>query len=601
MGDNEEATLNTLTLHRKLITSNIQQHHGHVVNSVGDSLLAEFASVVEAVNSAVEIQAALKGANDNLPPVRRMEFRIGVNLGDVIVDGDQIYGDGVNVAARLENLAEPGGICISGVVHDQVRDKLALSYEDSGEQTVKNIARPVRVWRVLLGQAPQPERRPSMRRYWRRSALAAAAFTIIAGTFVIVQHVSIQPQSTHASVPAPLKPALTLPTIPSIAVLPFVNVSGDPQQGYFSDGITDDLTTDLSRLPNLFVIARSSSFTYKGNPENVQDIGRELGVRYLLEGSVRKAANQVRVNVQLIDAASGNQIWANRYDRKLADIFKLQDDIVHSLITTLGLQLSVLFKGGPIRQQTSNMEAYDYCLRGVEQLFNFTPNALAEAARMFEKAIALDPAYSDPYVGLAYLDWIRYAWQLNTHPQLLQSAEQLARKAISLDGSNSEAYAVLGSVEFFQNAPSQALADARHSIEIDPSNPFAYLVLSDISSMLGKPEAQLAYAEKALRLDPNHPETYSLEVGSAYNQLGKYQQALTALKAGIPNDPWTHVNLAYTYEEIGREQDAREEVAEVRRLAPKFSLEDITRKMRLDWNAPVPHRYLEDLHKAGLK
>jgi adenylate cyclase len=220
---------------------------------------------------------------------------------------------------------------------------------------------------------------------------------------------------------------------------------------------------------------------------------------------------------------------------------------------------------------------------------------------MFERAIGLDPSYADPYVGLGFLDWMKYAWQLDADPQLLQRAQQLASKAISLDGSNSEAYALLGSVEFFENRPNQALADARHAIEIDPSNSFAYITLSDISGLLGKPEEQLAYAQKGIRLDPNHPETYSLEVGSAYNQMGRYQQALTALKAGLPNDPWTHANLAYTYVKLGREQDAQAEAAEVIRLAPKFSLDEIRRKMNDDWKSPVLHSYLEDLRKAGLK
>ena len=603
MGDDEEATLRTLSAYRKVIDHCIENHRGRFVNSAGDSVLAEFTSVVEAVNCAVEIQNGLRAENASLSAERRMEFRIGINLGDVMVEGEQIYGDGVNVAARLESLAESGGICISGTVYEQVRDKLALSYEDGGEQPVKNIPRPVQVWRVKLDSTTREQREPRrVSRVVRRGgALSLAGLAIAIATFLIVQHVSLKPPHTSASIPPQEKPALALPSIPSIAVLPFTNISGDREQEYFSDGITDDLITDLSRIPNLFVIARSSSFAYKVKPEKVQDIGHELGVRYLLEGSVRKAANQIRLNVQLVDATSGNQIWAGRYDRQLAGIFEVQDDIVRSLITTLGLQLSVLDKGGPIRQRTSNLEAYDYYLRGIEQLLSFTPGAFVQARKMFERAIGLDPGYADPYVGLGFVDWMKYAWQLDADPQLLQHAQQLASKAVSLDGSNSEAYALLGSVEFFENQPNQALADARHAIEIDPSNSIAYITLSDISGLLGKPEEQLAYAQKGIRLDPNHPETYSLEVGAAYNQMGRYQQALTALKAGLPNDPWTHANLAYTYVKLGREQDARAEAAEVLRLAPKFSLAEIKRKMSDDWKSPVLHSYLEDLRMAGLK
>jgi adenylate cyclase len=284
MGEDEEATLRTLSAYRKITDSLIEQHHGRFVNSAGDSVLAEFASVVEAVSCAVAIQTAIKMENAQLPVDRRVEFRIGVNLGDVMVEGEQIYGDGVNVAARLESLADPGGICISGTVHDQVRDKLALAYEDRGEQAVKNIARPVRVWRVLLDQAAKPHAK--MRLYWRKCVLSLAGIAIIIATFVLVQHLSFRPQRTHASVPTPSRPALSSPPIPSIAVLPFTNLSGDPSQEYFSDGLSDYLITELSRLPAIFVIARNSTFFYKGKTVTVQQVGRELGVRTVLQGSV---------------------------------------------------------------------------------------------------------------------------------------------------------------------------------------------------------------------------------------------------------------------------------------------------------------------------
>jgi adenylate cyclase len=357
-----EATLRTLTSHRKVVDSSIEQHHGRLVNSAGDSVLAEFASVVEAVNCAVGIQTALKAENASLPPNRQMEFRIGIDLGDVIVEGEQIYGDGVNVAARLESLAEPGGIGISGTVYEQVRDKLALVYEDAGEQAVKNIARPVGVWRVLLDEtAPSHVEMSRRTRWYRRGGiLSAAGVAIIVATIVLIQHMSLRPPRTHASIPPASKPALSLPNIPSIAVLPFANLSGDPQQEYFSDGISDDLISDLSRVPKLFVIARTSSFTCKGKAEKVQTIGRELGVKYLLEGSARRAGDQVRVNVQLVDATTGNEVWSQRYDRQMRDIFKLQDEIVQSLTTSLGLQLSMLEKGWVIPQRTNNLEAYGY-------------------------------------------------------------------------------------------------------------------------------------------------------------------------------------------------------------------------------------------------
>jgi adenylate cyclase len=305
MGENEEATLRTLSSHRKLIDSLIEQHHGRFVNSAGDSVLAEFASVVNAVQCAVDIQTTLKAENANIPPERRMEFRIGVNLGDVMVDGEQIYGDGVNVAARLESLADPGSIFISGSVHEQLGNKLALGYEDIGEQTVKNIAKPVRVYRVLpeTGGAPPRKTRRVARKYLRRGVFSMVGLAIIAATIIFVQHLSLRPPTTTASIPPTQSPALPLPNIPSIAVLPFTNMSGDREQEYFSDGITDDLISALSRLPDLFVIARTSTFTYKGKAAKVQDISRELGVKYILKGSVRKEADRVRITAQLLRLA----------------------------------------------------------------------------------------------------------------------------------------------------------------------------------------------------------------------------------------------------------------------------------------------------------
>jgi adenylate cyclase len=288
MGEDEEATHSTLVSHRRIIDSLIEQHRGRFVNSAGDSVLAEFSSVVEAVQCAVEIQSTLKTENANLPTERRMEFRIGINLGDVIVDGEQIYGDGVNVAARLESLAEPGGIYISDTVHAQVRDKLGLGYEDRGEQAVKNIARPVHIWRVLLDATAVPRgTRRFPRSYWRGGILSLTGLAIIVGTIVLVQNLTLKSPHTHASIPPQEKPALPLPSIPSIAVLPFTNLSGDPNQEYFNDGIANQLINELSRLPGLFVIARTSSFAYKNTVARVQDIGRELGVKYLLEGSVQ--------------------------------------------------------------------------------------------------------------------------------------------------------------------------------------------------------------------------------------------------------------------------------------------------------------------------
>ena len=341
-----------------------------------------------------------------------MEFRIGVNLGDVMVEGEQIYGDGVNVAARLESLAEPGGICISGIVHDQVRDRLALGYEDRGEQAVKNIARPVRVWRVLLDGATPPRRetRQIPRTYWRSGVLSLTGLAIVIATIILVQHVSLRPPQTHASIPPPEKPALPLPDIPSIAVLPFTNLSGDPNQEYFSDGIADQLINDLSRLPGLFVIARNSSFAYKGKPVTEHEIGKELGVKYVLEGSVRKAASQVRIGVELVDASSGTEVWTERYDRPLKDIFAVQDEIVGKVVTTLGLIFKLdemkLPHPGSFRP-TDNAEAFDDFLRGVEYFCRGTKDDNAKALEWAEKAVVLDPKFGQAYALMGVILLVR--------------------------------------------------------------------------------------------------------------------------------------------------------------------------------------------------
>jgi adenylate cyclase len=609
MGQDEEATLRTLSAYRKIIDGLIEQHHGRFVGSAGDSVLAEFSSVVNAVQCAIEIQTALKAENLSLTPERRMHFRIGVNLGDVIVDGDQIYGDGVNVAARLESLAEPGGICISSTVHDQVRYRLALAYEDIGEQTVKNIAHPVRVWRVRLDgeDAARRRRRSSGRMLRRGGAISVAGIAIAVATFVLVQHVSLKPPHTQASISPQEKPALTLPSIPSIAVLPFANLSGDPQQEYFSDGITDDLTTDLSRVPKLFVIARSSSFTYKGKAEKVQTIGRELRVKYLLEGSARKAGDQVRINVQLVDASTGNELWAQRYDRQMHDIFKLQDEIVQSLVTTLGLQLSMFEQGIVIPQRTNNLEAYDYYLRGFEGWMTSTPEGYAEARKMYEKAVTLDPGYADAYASLGLLDFASYVAQWDSDSSAYDRAVALANKAIALDDTNAVAYTVRGLVAMLEGKRDQAIADSQRAVSLDPNSAWAWVARANINALLGgKPEETLAYVEKARRLDPHHPEIGCLQEGVAYSLIGRYTAAVDELKrcgqTYDQNDPHTHIWLIFAYSELGREQEARAEAAEVMRLSPRFSLKQLQQRFPgAHWQGPFEQHMLADLRKAGLK
>jgi adenylate cyclase len=548
MGENEEATLRTLSSHRKLIDSLIEQHHGRFVNSAGDSVLAEFASVVNAVQCAVEIQTTLKPENERLPPDRRMEFRIGINLGDVMVDGEQIYGDGVNVAARLESLAELGGICISHTVHDQIKNKLSLNYEDLGPQTVKNIVEPVRVFRVLPetgATAPRNTRRFA-RKYLRRGVFSMVGLTIITATVVVVQHLSLRPPAPSASIPSAHTPALPMPDKPSIAVLPFANMSDDPKQEYFSDGITDDLTTALSRLPDLFVIARTSAFTYKGRALKVQEISRELGVAYVLEGSVRKADNQVRITAQLVDATTGDHLWAEHYDRPLKDIFSLQDEIVRRIVTTLNLQLHLAEKGVIVARRTDNLEAYDNFLRGWAYGWSLTKDGNVKARQLFQKAVELDPSYADAYSSLGWIYFWGWVHQWSGDPNDLDRALQLEHQAIALDDSLSLAHAFLGRMLVYKRQYDQAVAQGERAIDLAPNFAFAYFWLGQTLSRSGRPAEAIGLMQKTERLDPRNRELYESEVGISEVLMGRYEEAIPILKKNLtvyPDSLWATVGL----------------------------------------------------------
>jgi TolB-like protein/class 3 adenylate cyclase/cytochrome c-type biogenesis protein CcmH/NrfG len=570
MGEDEEATIRNLSAHRRTIDRLIEQHHGRFVNSAGDSVLAEFASAVNAVECAVEIQTALKTENVEVSPGRRMEFRMGVNLGDVVVEGGEIYGDGVNVAARLESLAEPGSIYISASVHEQIGNKLALGCEDLGEQHVKNIAKPVRVFRVLPnGTAPMSrDRRLTPRRYWRRGLLSLAGLAIALTTFVLVQHLSLKPPHTHASIPPVPSPALTLPDKPSIAVLPFANMSGDHEREYFSDGITTDLITDLSRLPSLFVIARNSTFTYKGKPTKLQDVSKELGVKYVLEGGVRKAGDQMRITVQLADATTGTELWAERYDRPLRDVFALQDEIVRRIVTTLNLQLTLAQRGVLIPRSTENLEAYDDLLRGMEYLLDGTKNGNVKARLMLEKAIELDANYAEAYVLLGWDFLLGYMFAFDSGPNGLEEALKMEQRAVALDDSLAGPHSLLA-VIYVQNAQNdEALSEAQRGIALDPNSAYGYSSLAEVLNNQVKPTEALVAAEKAMRLDPRNPENYVLEQGFAYSLLGRWKEAIPAWKrilARFPDHIWAHAFLADAYGSLGEGEAAREQVEHVQR------------------------------------
>ena len=634
MGEDEVGTLRTLTAYRQITDALIEQYRGRIVNTAGDSILAEFASVVDVVQCAIAIQTALRSENARFLPDRRMEFRIGINLGDVMVEGEQIYGDGVNIAARLEALAEGGGICISGTVHEQIENKLTLKYEDLGEQTVKNIKKPVRVYRVVMqvpsslvgegqgegaskeagssrfkiqsskpkGQDPQPRRVGVAHRAW----VVGAGLLLLVGVTVAVRYLLFPTLSTQNSAlrteTAPA--ALPLPDKPSIVVLPFTNMSEDPKQEYFSDGITEDLTSDLSRISSLFVIARNSAFAYKGKAVKLQEVSKELGVRYVLEGSVRKADNQVRINAQLIDATTGYHLWSERYDRPLKDIFALQNEVVQKIVTTLELQLTLWEQGFLVRKRTDNVDAYDSYLRGLKSLWRFTKEANAQARQIFEKAIELDPQYAEAYVGLGMTYQLAgfYQWSQDS-TQALEQAFKLAQQAVALDDSLSSAHGLLGLVYLFKKQYEQALAEAERVISLAPNSASGYVTLGSILNLTGQAEKAIGLIEQALRLDPHSPVFYLGNLGWAYLLTRRYDKAITTQQKVLSrnrNYLDAHLILIICYSELGREEEARAEAAEVLRLNPTYSL-DVFRQTLPYKNPPDMERTIAALRKAGLK
>ncbi len=561
MREAEEPTLETLTEYRAIIDSLIARHEGRIFGTAGDSVMAEFASPVEAVRSAIAIQEELRVRNAELLDDRKMRFRIGVNLGDVMAKGDDLFGDGVNVAARLEGLAEPGGICISGDVYNQIENKLALGYEDLGDQDVKNIAKPLRVYRLNLG------------------GMGAAGKT--------------RPGSV---------PALELPDKPSIAVLPFVNLSGDPEQEYFSDGITEDLITDLAKISGLFVASRNAVFLYKGKAVKPVEVSRELGVRYVLEGSVRKAGDRVRISAQLIDAGTGYHLWAERYDRDLTDIFALQDEITEKIVKALEVKLTEAEQEQVARRYTDNLEAYDCFLRGRAYQERGSKESITQAREMFERAIELDPTFAGAYAILSYSYFRDWFSQWSEDPQALERAFEAAKKAVALDDSLPLAHTYLAWAYLWKKQHEKAIAEGERAIALDPNFAEGYARLGQILSLAGRPEEGLGLVKKAMRLDHHYPPTYLNNLGRAYYAMGQHEEAIAALKGSLTREPdflSPHLVLAVIFSELGRKEEAQAEVAEVLRISPSASLESQRERAPFKDQA-VLERFVSGLRKAGL-
>jgi adenylate cyclase len=607
MGEDETATLGTLNTSREVFRQRIAQHQGRLVDTAGDSVLALFESVVEAVQCATEVQQALHARNQALPPTRRMAFRVVVNLGDVIeqVDGS-IYGDSVNVAARLQALADPGGICLSGAAYDQIKHKLALAFDSLGEQSVKNIADSVRVYRVRP-ETPDAEHRARRRVAVRSPAVRQALIAAAAAVLIAAGALGVWNYSSHQDPPpqgvAGPAPALALPNKPSIAVLPFVNMSADPQQEYFSDGVTEELITGLSKRSGLFVTARNSVFTYKGRAVKPEQVSRELGVRYVLEGSVRKAGTRVRITAQLIDAPKGYHLWAETYDGELQDIFALQDGITRQIVAALAPQLTAGEPPGSKRQETNSIEAYDEFLRGITLFYEYSKEANALARQRFERAIAVDPNYARAYARLSLAHFVDWEFQWTEGPGGLDRSLAAARKAVALDDALSEAHTFLGWDLLWKQQHDVAIAELERAVSLDPNSAWAFAFLAEVLNFASRPDEAIGFAKKAMRLDPNYPPELVFHLAHSYYLLRRYDEAVAAMQDALrrnPNFLPARRMLAVVYAELGREKDARAEVAEILRISPGASL-DVWREREPYKNQADRERLIAGLRKAGLK
>ncbi|UCH21280.1 MAG: tetratricopeptide repeat protein [Deltaproteobacteria bacterium] len=567
MERDETSTIRHLEDSKALMSKLIQQFKGKVVDAVGDNLLAEFNSVVNATECAVKIQEELNTRNAELSEDKRLEFRIGINLGDVIEDGGTIYGDGVIIAARLEKLAKAGGICISGTVYEQVKNKLSLEYEYLGEKSVKNISEPIRAHHILM--------RPS----------------------------GVAPKKNNE---------LKLPDKPSIAVLPFVNMSGDSEQEYFSDGITEEIITGLSKIHGMFVIARNSTFTYKNKPTKVQQVSKDLGVRYVLEGSVRKAKNQVRITAQLVDAVDGHHLGAERYDHELKDIFALQDEITMKILTALQVELTAGEKARIYGKGTDNFEAYMKCLQAYKY-YNRLKDGFPMARKLANEAIELDENFPAPYILLGWIHWVeaRLQWT-ESLTDSIREAYSISQKALALDDSIPDIHALLGVIHLYQMQHEEAINYGERAVVLGPNHSDVHALMAHIYRFSGEFEEALVMIKKALRLQPNLSVNHVwclMEISMCHYCLGRYEEAISFAKQyrnvaeelRVKEAIWVYyLMLTLNYIKMGLDQGARDALAELLRLFPEFSLE---------WNRIYSvyrdPKYLEaqqkDLKKAGLK
>lgn len=555
MACDDEATVEVLRAHRDLLGGHVRRYGGRVVDEAGDNLLAEFPSVVDAVGCAIEAQEALAKRNDELPEDGRMHFRVGVHLGDVLVEGRRIYGDGVNIAARLQALAQPGGICISGTVHEQVRTRWADRCEDMGQQSLKNIAHPVRAFRIRAESASATDEQLSVPGFGGR---------------------------------------------PAIAVLAFDNLSRDPDQEYFADGISEDLITLLSCGRLLPVIARNSSFVFKGKAVDVKQVGRELGVRYVVEGSVRRAGGRVRVSAQLIDATTGHHVWAERYDRDLSDIFAVQDEITETIARAIEPAVGSVERRRALAKPPQNLDTWDLYQRAVSHMANQTRESQREARALCERALELDPAFSEPaaLASRTHIFDVFNQWSDDVEASATE-AMRLAEQSVALDPENARCHGALAWACIFSQQAERASEEFERAIALNPSYTSGYWGLGVALYSLGRPDDAVAMIEKAIRLSPQDPSLsfFLHNLGMAHFVAGRYADAADAARRAIalrPDQPAHHRLLAACCGHLGQLGEARAELAELVRLAPDFSLEAFRFLNRM-----VADGMIEGWRKAG--
>jgi adenylate cyclase len=535
MEADETGTLARLKTHRiELIDPAIAKNRGRIIKTTGDGMLVEFHSVVDAVLCAAEVQHRMAKRNVDVAPARWMQFRIGINLGDVIVEGNDIFGDGVNVAARLEMLADPGGICVSGAVRDQVGDRLEdIGFEDLGDQAVKNIARPIHVYRVRLEPASKAG---------QEDAKNTAAAPVLARK-------------------------------PSIAVLPLVNMSGDPQQEFFADGLTEDLITELSRFHDLLVISRNSTFVYKGKAVKMQEVARELGVDYLLEGSVQKSGDRIRVTVQLIDAETDRHIWAERYDRELEDIFAIQDEMTRAIVATLPGRVEAASHDRAKRKPTDNMAAYECVLAAKVLHHRSTREDNVQAQRLLDRALALDPNYAHAHAWKACVlgqTWV-YNWCADRDATFQQVAAEL-EIALGLDDNDSDVHRILAALNVNREDHDKAAYHQERALALNPNYDLVVVQQGELLTWLGRPEEGIDWIKRAMRLNPYHPERFWNHLGRACYCAEKYAEAVEAFSRITRPDYTHHAFLAATFAQMGNAVAAAAHAAEVLKREPEFSV-----------------------------